>query len=314
MRFLIVALILCLGWQPAWAGEDIKDGAKLEGKLSKEDPADKVIKRSPHKVHKHKMEAGGVYIIEMSSKQFDTFLRLEDAKGKNLAMNDDADPSTLNSRIVFKAPAGGSYHIIATSYDGKVGDYTLSVRKGTDEDVAKADPFHDMIGKSAPEVIIAQSVIGDTKRLSDLKGKVVLVDFWAVWCGPCIQTFPHLRDWTKEFGKDGFEIVGVTTYFEVFGFDKEGGKLKRVGKEESLKPAQEHDMIKDFAGFHQLGHRLVTVTKEDWKKLGEDYKIRGIPHAVLIDRRGNVRMVRVGSGPENAAALHEEIRKLVAEK
>ena len=145
------------------------------------------------------------------------------------------------------------------------------------------------------------------------KGKVVLVDFWAVWCGPCVATFPHLRDWNKDFKDKGLEIVGVTSYYELYGFDKEAGKLKRLKADEKLTIAQEHDMLKEFAAHHKLEHRLMTLNKDDIKKVYTDYKVRGIPEVVLIDRKGNVRMVKVGSGEENAKELEKMIKELLAE-
>jgi thiol-disulfide isomerase/thioredoxin len=308
------------------AGEKKADGAaglKVTGKLSPDDPKDKLLK-NPHKAYEFKMEAGKIYVIDLSSKDFDAVLRLENPDGKQVAINDDAEPGTLDSRIVYKAPKDGTYKIIATYLDPsqrgaraytKPGAYLLTARQGTKEDLAKADPFYNLIGKAAPEIEGMFSLNGDVKKLSALKGYVVLVDFWAVWCGPCIATFPHLRQWTNEFKKDNFEILGVTTYWERLGFDKESGKLKPLGKDDpKLTAAQENDMIKDFAGYHKLAHRLLAVSRDNWKQASKDYKVNGIPQAVLIDRKGIVRMVRVGATPQNAEDLHAEIKKLVAEK
>jgi len=327
-RILPLVAVLALALDAsARAGDEPKASAadlKIAGKLSPDDPSDAKVKH-PCKTYPYEMTSGTIYVIDLISQEFDCFLRLEDPAGKQVAMDDDGG-GKLNSRIVYKAAKTGKHQIIATTFDGKTGDFTLTARKGTQEDIAKADPFHGMIGKPAPNLVADFSFNGQTKSLADLKGKVVLVDFWAVWCGPCIQTFPHLRELNTEYKEKGLEILGVTTYFEAYGFDKEQGKLKVVAKkvkdedtglvkvEGKLTRSQEQEMLKDFVTHHKLEHRMIALTRDGWIRAAKEFNIRGIPHVALVDRRGNIRMVRVGSGPANAEAIAEEIKKLAVEK
>jgi len=129
---------------------------------------------------------------------------------------------------------------------------------------------------------------------------------------PCIATFPHLNKWNKDHKADGLEIVGVTTYYENLGFDKAAKKLSKL--DTPMTADEEHTMLADFASAYQLKHQLMTLPKADYRKVGESYAVRGIPQAVLVDRKGNVRMVRVGSGKANADALEEMIGTLLKEK
>jgi thiol-disulfide isomerase/thioredoxin len=70
-----------------------------------------------------------------------------------------------------------------------------------------------LIGQPAFPLETAAWVNGDPLTDADLKGKVVLLDFWAVWCGPCIACFPHLRDWHEKYADRGLVIVGLTKYY-----------------------------------------------------------------------------------------------------
>jgi len=104
-----------------------KDGAKadFQGQLDANDAPDAVRNR-PAKVHTLKMAKDKTYVIDLQSADFDSYLRLEDAAGKQIAQDDDGG-GFPNARLRFTAPQDGEYRVIATSFDGKTGRYTLEV-------------------------------------------------------------------------------------------------------------------------------------------------------------------------------------------
>lgn len=143
--------------------------------------------------------------------------------------------------------------------------------------------------------------------MADLKGKVVLIDFWAVWCGPCIATFPHLIEWHEEFSDRGLVILGATRFYD-YDWDDEKGKAARS---KDVSAEAELAMLEKFRESHKLHPGFFVAPKTS--TYSKDFGVTGIPQAVLIDKQGKIRMIRVGSGDANAKALHTKIAELLAE-
>lgn len=163
----------------------------------------------------------------------------------------------------------------------------------------KRERHYNLLGDTAPELAdIDRWFPGNAQTLGNLRGKVVLLDFWATWCVPCIQAFPALTEWHQTFQKDGLEILGVTKYHGLV----EGVRVDN---------AAELDFLQSFRRTNRLPFDFV-VAKDTGNQL--TYGATGIPTTVLIDRRGVVRYVEAGAGESRNEEIREMIVKLLAEK
>jgi hypothetical protein len=125
-------LIALLPVTPAGAkdGDGKAPAAKpivIEGQLTASDPKDTKLKGSPANLHKVKLTKGTVYVVDLVSKDFDAYLRLEDSGGRQLVEDDDGGGAT-NARLFFIPPESAEYTVIATCYKPKTGKYRLTVQ------------------------------------------------------------------------------------------------------------------------------------------------------------------------------------------
>ncbi|MDE0316179.1 MAG: redoxin family protein [Candidatus Poribacteria bacterium] len=108
---------------------------------------------------------------------------------------------------------------------------------------------------------------GNPISLMDYRGKVVLLDFWAVWCGPCVGEIPNVKEVYEKYHDKGFDVIGVS-------FDKDEAVVREFIKKEDIPWRQ----ILDSEGFGGV--------------FAKQYGVRGIPAPFLIDRNGKVISVK----------------------
>ncbi len=129
----------------------------------------------------------------------------------------------------------------------------------------------------------------DGKQSADMhqfRGKVVYVDFWASWCGPCAQSFPFLNDLNREFSAKGLQVIGINV-------------------DENSKDAQTF-LTKHPASFN--------IAVDASGKCPQDFGVKAMPSTYLIDRNGVIRYIHLGFRPSETKQLKTMVEQLLAEK
>lgn len=161
----------------------------------------------------------------------------------------------------------------------------------------------ELLGQTAPAIEFTEHFYNSEPfTLAGLKGKVVMVDFWANWCGPCKSAFPKMRELYEEYKDDGFEIVGVTSFQGRF----RDGDIN----EGSIDESRELELTEQFIADHEMTWPIVFSSESVFNP---DYGVQGIPTFAVLDKEGNVRLIQVGSGEASEKKLRETVTELLAE-
>ncbi len=139
-------------------------------------------------------------------------------------------------------------------------------------------------GRSAPDFALKSST-GENLRLSEYRGEVVMVNFWATWCGPCRQEMPLLDELYQRYERVGFNLLGVNI---------------------------DDDSRKAMQMIEELGVNF-PVLFDSRKEVSKLYEVEAMPVTVLIDREGNVRYVHHGYKPGYEEKYLDQVRSLLRE-
>ena len=201
--------------------------------------------------------------------------------GKELQLKVPSDYSGGFSPLTALGPSDLQSLVLDNS---KVGDADLAYVKGLTSlrslNISRRQrttQSHPRLGKPLVELKFT-SLKGKQIDISQYKGKVVLVDFWAIWCGPCIGELPNVKNTYNKYHDDGFEIIGIS-------LDKDRERMENFIQKNDMPWPQYFD-------------------GKGWKnEIAVRFDIHSIPSTFLLDREGIVRYVNLrGSALERAVA------------
>jgi thiol-disulfide isomerase/thioredoxin len=153
-------------------------------------------------------------------------------------------------------------------------------------------------GEQAPELKVAKWIGRQPLTLADLRGQVVLLDFWATWCAPCIAAIPQMKELHEKFKDKGVVVLGVTKYY---GY-AEGHPMN---------PVQESAFLETFKKDKALPYPFA-VADDDVNAI--KYAVSAIPTTVIIDRKGIVRFIGTGYAAGADKRVTDLLEKLTEEK
>lgn len=155
-----------------------------------------------------------------------------------------------------------------------------------------------LVGGDPPALKIERGY-GVFPGLKALNGKVVVLDFFAHWCGPCKVAFPDMKKMLDDLKGQGLEVVGITSYYK---FYQDRGK--------TLTPDEEYAKMADFIKEQNITWPVVFGGDDNF----EAYGVTAIPYVVAIGRDGVVHSLDIGHSPQSFAKFRKEVEALLAAK
>lgn len=162
----------------------------------------------------------------------------------------------------------------------------------TDKTETKSSDYPPLISGIAEGPI--ELLDGTITKASDHKGKVVLLNLWGIWCGPCREEMPHLAQLQAAYGDRGFEVIGLNIG-DHDGAPEDMAAIKAFGEQMKLN--------------YTLGRISNTTTAQFYKLSRQE----AVPQTVLVDRDGRLRGLFIGGGAKVIASMTQTVDKVMAE-
>jgi len=167
------------------------------------------------------------------------------------------------TRVITRHKPGDRVDVVVERGDERVtASVTIALRRTPAETQRTL-----LVGKRAPDVNLT-TLDGRSVKLSDLKGQVVVLDFWATWCVPCVEVLPKLNAWHRSLSAKGLVIVGITQ--------------------------EDADEVRAFAaGGAGVEYPIALDPDQD---AARKYRLQGLPMTAIIDKTGVIRFAELGVG------------------
>jgi len=284
-RTILVKNIAELVWLDPVPSEPLKSKSDGEttsnaGEVESTNPATVPIAPHPSDVYQIILEQGSRISIVPEMIEGDTLRGTHPSLG----------PCTLKWGQVSRVVLGDSIRVDASR--GRFGKWKLQNAQdpkyvsedGEEGDDRPSDTAHArMIGKESPDFDLLK-IDGTPCQLKDYRGKVVIIDFWASWCGPCIRSMPLLLEVSREYHDLGVELILINV-------EESEERIRKFLERVEVTP---------------------TVAMDTDGSVSKQYAVSGIPQTVIVDRDGGIANILVGAGEESEVKLRKTLDELTA--